>query len=65
MEIAHNKCTCRLNTAYNSLEIALNPKRPKIHQKRVKNLTSEWIKKNNNTSFHMLLDHCYAFGLLL
>ena len=21
--------------------------------------------KNNNTSSHMLLDHCYAFGLLL
>ena len=21
--------------------------------------------KNNNTSFHMFLDHCYAFGLLL
>ena len=22
-------------------------------------------KKNNNTSSHMLLDHCYTFGLLL
>ena len=22
-------------------------------------------QKNNNTSFHMLIDHCYAFGLLL
>ena len=26
----------------------------------------EWKnKKKNNTSSHMLLDHCYAFGLLL
>ena len=33
-------------------------------QKRVKNLTSEW-NQNNNTSSHMLLDHCYAFGLSL
>ena len=34
----------------------------KITSKRVKNLASEW-NKNNNTSSHMLLDHCYAFGL--
>ena len=29
-----------------------------------KNLTSEW-NQNNNTASHMLLDHCYAFGLSL
>ena len=37
---------------------------PKRHQKRIK----IWLRngtKNNNTSSHMLLDHCYAFGLLL
>ena len=33
--------------------------------KRNKNLTSERNRKNNNTSSHMLLDHCYAFGLSL
>ena len=30
-----------------------------------KNLTSEWKPKRKNTSSHMLLDHCYAFSLLL
>ena len=30
----------------------------------VKNWTSEW-NKNNNTSFHMFLDLCFAFSLLL
>ena len=37
---------------------------PKRRQKRVK----IWLQngtKNNNTSSHMLLDHCYAFGLSL
>ena len=43
------------------------PKRPLsltweqwTHKKWLRNGT-----KNNNTSFHMLLDHCYTFGLLL
>ena len=29
------------------------------------NLTSECGTKSNNTTSHMLLDHCYEFGLLL
>ena len=37
-------------------------------QKDVKNASKIWLPnetKNNNTSYHMFLDHCYAFGLLL
>ena len=45
----------------------------KIHQndkvqKDVKNASKILLPnetKNNNTSYKMLLDHCYAFGLLL
>ena len=37
-------------------------------QKNVKNASKIWLRngtKNNNTCSHMLLDHCYAFSLLL
>ena len=50
-------------TAQKSLEIAL-----KCVQKDVKNASKMWFRNgtnNNNTSSHMLLDHCYAFGLSL
>ena len=53
-------------TAYKSKEIASKYAKITQVQKKVKNLISEWNqKKKNNTSSHMLLDHCYAFGLLL
>ena len=50
-----------------SIEIALKytkMTKSKEHQKRTKNLTSRWYQ-NINTFSHMLLDHCYAFGLSL
>ena len=37
-------------------------------QKDVKNASKIWLRngtKNNNTSSHILLDHCYPFGLSL
>ena len=47
----------RIKIYRNSIEIRQNDQ---VH----KNMTSEWNQKSN-TSFLMLLDHCYAFGLLL
>ena len=34
-------------------------------KKRVKKFDFKMEPKNNNTSSHMLLDHCYPFGLSL
>ena len=51
--------------AQKSIEIALKftkMTKSKRRQKRIKNLTPNETK-NNNTSSHMLLDHCYAFSL--
>ena len=68
MDITQNKC---------SLNTLLNKNLQKLHwnkakwlyvQEDVENASKIWhwngIKSNNTTSY-MLLDHCYAFGLLL
>ena len=49
------------------MEIAIKDAKLTV-EKDVKNVSNIWLRngaKNNNTSSHMLLDHCYAFGLLL
>ena len=54
-------------TEYKSIKIALIRKNDKV-QKDVKNASKIWLwngTKNNNTSSHVLLDHCYAFSLSL
>ena len=49
-------------TAYKSIEMAFK------YQKDVKNASKFWLEngpKNNNASYHMLLDHYNVFGLSL
>ena len=58
----------KLFTALKSIEVAINKAKFDEVQKDVKNASKIWLRngtKNNNTSSHMFLDHCYAFGLLL
>ena len=55
-------------TEWKSIEIALKYAKMTKSKKNVKNASKIWLQngtKNNNTSSHMLLDQCYAFGLLL
>ena len=54
--------------AQKSIEIALKYTKMTKSKKTVQNATKIWLPKeakNNNTSFQMLLDHCYAFSMLL
>ena len=57
----------KLFTDLKSKEIALN-KANLTKSKKTSKTRQIWLRngtKNNNTSFHMFLDQCYAFGLLL
>ena len=64
MEITQNICKTlkRMKIYKNCIKKSKMNKSNKTSKTR-KNLTSEW--NQNYTSSHMLLDHCYAFGLLL
>ena len=55
-------------TAQKSIEIALKYTKMTKSKKTSKNASKIWLPnetKNNNASSHMLLDHCYAFSMLL
>ena len=54
---------CGLNTLQKSIEIALKYTKMTKSKKMSKTRPNE--TKNNNTSSQMLLDHCYAFSMLL
>ena len=68
MDITQNKC--RLNTILHKNLQKLHQNKGKwlSVQKNVENASKIWLwngTKSNNTTSHMLLDHYYAFGLLL
>ena len=64
----HNINADKLFIAQKSIEIALKYTKMTKSKKTSKTAAKIWLPnetKNNNTSSQMLLDHCYAFSMLL